>query len=37
MNKKLEQEIKNSQNLPRSERRKIELALQKNIKINQLK
>ena len=32
MNKELEQEIKNSQNLPRSERRKIELALQKKYK-----
>ena len=32
MNKEIEQEIKNSQNLPRSERRKIELALQKKYK-----
>lgn len=32
MNKELEKEIKNSQNLPRSERRKIELALQKKYK-----
>ena len=32
MNKELEQEIKNSQNLPRRERRKIELALQKKYK-----
>ncbi len=32
MNKELEQEIKNSQNLPRSERRKLELALQKKYK-----
>ena len=32
MKKELEQEIKSSQNLPRSERRKIELALQKKCK-----
>lgn len=32
MKKELEQEIKSSQNLPRSERRKIELALQKKYK-----
>ena len=32
MNKELEQEIKNSQNLPRRERRKIELELQKKYK-----
>ena len=36
MNKELEQEIKDSKNLPRRERRKKELMLQKNIKINQL-
>ena len=34
MNKELEQEIKDSKNLPRRERRKKELMLQKNIKVN---